>query len=207
MYPSVWQFAGDAGNLTIQPPSQLSPLPVDAVRGLYPRGLHVDYYNDTAPAQIVLDQPINWATFTNYAASAEVAQMAFTWNNLAPAPGVHTSFWSARFEGTVLVPEEGDYAFYLEQLDDGGRLILDVNRDALQTLEQVILDEWKVQGPHSYAAIVHLEPGGYPLRVEYAQGPPNQASLSVSWSCTGCSSRGPVTKELLGPAYPGATVP
>jgi len=52
----------------------------------------------------------------------------FTWNTNSPAPGVNSVFWSARYEGILLVPQEGTYTFYLDYLDDGGRLYVDGNR-------------------------------------------------------------------------------
>ena len=78
---------------------------------------------------ITLDGPINWNTFTlPVVYEQDVSMINFTWNTKSPAPGVNSVFWSARYEGILLVTQEGTYTFYLDYLDDGGRLYVDGNR-------------------------------------------------------------------------------
>lgn len=191
-HPTLWQFFGDKGSVSIQNPANGfsarpagPPLPAGA-RGFYPNGIHVDYYNDTAPAEITLEAPINWDTFTPpIVASEDVNTINYAWYTNPPAPGVNGVFWSARYQGTLLVPAAGSYTFYLEQLDDGGRLRVNNN---------LIIDSWRVQGPHYYSATITLPSGQVPIQIEYAQGPGNEGSVSLSWSSD------QFAKELIGPA-------
>lgn len=182
-HPTLWQFFGDRGSITNQDPKK----GFVSARGFYPQGIHVTYYNDNPPAQYTLGAPINWATFTTQAASADVQTINFNWGTNSPAPGVHRTFWSAIYSGTLLVPSAGSYTFYLEQLDDGGRLF--VNNIS-------VIDSWLVQGPHNYSATVNLQAGQFPIRIEYAQGPGAQGSLYAYWSSDSFA------KELIGPAVP-----
>ncbi len=193
-HPVVWQFFGDQGDITNQDPEQgftpqpaSPPLPPGA-RGFYPDGIHVDYYNDTGPAEITLEAPINWDTFTPpIITSQDVTTINYVWYTNSPAPGVNGTFWSAIYSGTLLVPAAGTYTFYLEQLDDGGRLFVN-------DMDNPIINKWRVQGPHYYSATVNLPVGQVPIKIQYAQGPGNDGSISLSWSSDAFA------KEVIGPA-------
>jgi len=190
-YPVIWQFYGDQGDMTIQDPTLgFTPIPDTSPdrrpRGFYPQTIHVDYYNDVQPAEITLEAPINWNTpFTPVIASGDIKTINFNWGTNSPAPGVNGVFWSAVFTGMLQVPHSGYYIFYLEHLDDGGRLIVN---------NRTIIDKWRVQGNRNYFGYVYLYAGQVPIRIEYAQGPPLDAGLSVYWSSTY------FLKELIGPA-------
>lgn len=171
-----------------------TPTPVPGSRG-YVNGIHVKYYNDSPPVDpITLDGPINWNTFTPPVVYEEdVPTIHFTWGTTSPAPGVNSVFWSASYEGILLVPQDGTYTFYLDYLDDGGRLYVDGN---------MLIDKWLVQGPHFYNASIPLTAGQHPIKIEYAQGPGNEGSLSVAWELPGVFA-----KELIGPASMATSTP
>jgi len=185
-------IAGPTATSTVAPGS----------RGFYPSGIHVKYYNDVAPAQIFLDQPINWNTFTTLAAESDVQMINFDWGTTSPAPGVNAVFWSARYEGQLLVPQDGTYTFYLEQLDDGGRLYIDDDGNGIFENGDMIIDKWLVQGPHVYSESVSLTAGQHLIKIEYAQGPGSEGSLSVAWELPGV-----FTKDLIGPASVATNTP
>ncbi|GAB4416465.1 MAG: hypothetical protein Kow002_02260 [Anaerolineales bacterium] len=185
---------------TIEPTATITTIP--GSRGFYPDGIHVTYYNDVAPAEIFLDEPINWQTFTTWAAEEDVPYINFNWGTTSPAPGVNAVFWSAIYEGQLLVPQDGEYKFYLENLDDGGRLYIDANKTNVFEDHEKIIESWKVQGPHSYDANIYLAAGQYPIKIEYAQGPGNEGSLTVAWEMIGGFS-----KEIIGPASAATSTP
>ena len=163
-------------------------IPQPGGRGLFPYGIHVDYFNDTAPSDYTLDSPINWMTLTspsNY--SGDIPTIDFAWNGASPAPGMYGVFWSACYQGYLQVPENGTYTFYLDSLDDGGMLFVG-------DLEIPIISSWLVQGPHFYQAEITLSQGITPIRLVYAQGPGTQSSVTLAWSSSGFS------KETIGPA-------
>ncbi len=188
LHPTLWQFYGDKGSLALQDPSQSFILP----RGFYPQGIHVTYYNDIPPAQYTLGGPINWNTFTTYANAGDVQAIDFTWGTTSPAPGVNGTFWSAIYSGTLLVPYSGSYTFYLDNLDDGGRIFIS---------DTLVLESWLVQGPHYYSATISLQAGQVPIRIEYAQGPAYEGSISVYWRSDSFA------KELIKSAAPPAPTP
>ncbi|MBI3160853.1 MAG: hypothetical protein HYZ23_00005, partial [Chloroflexi bacterium] len=129
--------------------------------------------------------PITWNTFTTLAASEDVSAISFNWGWGSPAAGVNTSFWSARYDGMLLAPQDGLYIFYVDGVDDGVRLYVDNNP---------LIDKWLAQPPTSYISdLISLTAGLHPIRVDFAQGP-GGASIYLSWS----SNTFP--KELIDPA-------
>ena len=83
------------------------------------------------------------------------------------------------FEGTLLVPETGEYLFHLDS-DDGSRLIVD--KEVVATLDGVR------EAGHETTVKRRLEAGRVPIRLEYFQKSGGMA-LSVAWSGPGFSRR------------------
>jgi beta-glucosidase len=85
----------------------------------------------------------------------------FTWNGVAPAPGVSDGEFSVRWSGELIPPSTGGYRFGLRS--EGGyglRLYLG---------GKCLIDEWTRSGEGGLTPLVHLERGqAYPIRVEYA---------------------------------------
>lgn len=150
--------------------NEKAPLP----HGFCPDTLEASYYNDS-PAPYQIGGPITWPTFTSFVLTRPESCVAFETNTNPPAPGVNGTFWSARWQGLLLVPSNGDYIFHFDRLDDGARLYMDGN-------ETPVLESWLVQGPHSYSSLpLYLKAGLHTLKLEYAQGPAWQASLYLGW--------------------------
>ncbi|MCE7920680.1 MAG: hypothetical protein DYG85_14415 [Chloroflexi bacterium CFX1] len=189
---------------------QLSTPQAAAGRGYYADGLGALYYNDAGDGQWVIGGPITWTTFTaphDYAAVEP--NINFDTDTSPPRPGVNGTFWSAYWEGNLYVPQDGEYRFYLGGLDDGGRLKID---------GATHIESWIVQGPHEYfSPPINLTQGLHAFRVEYAQGPGEEAGLSVCWEgpnfikevigASGEISGQPAPTPFMTPTYPPPATP
>lgn len=183
-------------------------------RGFLNGGLKGEYYDDPnkEPGDyIVIDkrpapgQRITWRTFTNLKFTRVDRQINFRWNTTEPdeldprspeardyikrmrppVPGVDACYFSVRWTGKFYVPEEGEYTFSLEDVDDGGRLWID---------GKLVIDEWFIQKVDSHSRPIHLSKGIHDIRVDYCQGPEWMNSIVLCWR-----SRS-FPKEVMGPA-------
>ncbi len=76
------------------------------------------------------------------------------------------------FSGTLKVPANGEYTFYLDS-DDGSRLTVD---------GKVVMEYDGIHGEgNEHAAKLTLKQGRVPIRVDYFQGPGGDKGLSVAW--------------------------
>jgi len=78
--------------------------------------------------------------------------------------------FSVRWEGTLLVPEDGEYEFVVEG-DDGFRLFLDDKR---------IVNDWTNSAKRSKSARVNLTKGEAAIKLEFFQGSGDRA-LRFAW--------------------------
>lgn len=77
------------------------------------------------------------------------------------------------FSGTLKVPADGDYTFYLDS-DDGSRLSID---------GKTVIEYDGIHGEGTErSAKLTLKAGRSPIRVDYFQGPTGEKGLSVAWS-------------------------
>jgi hypothetical protein len=77
------------------------------------------------------------------------------------------------FTGTLKVPADGEYTFYLDS-DDGSRLSIDGN---------VLIEYDGIHGEGNLQRKrVALKQGRVPIRVDYFQGPSGAKGLSLAWS-------------------------
>lgn len=158
---------------TSTPTPTATPTPA-AERGFYPDGITASYYNDVNDDNWEIGGPITWDTFTTFVLSRVETSIDFNTGTNPPAPGVNGTFWSTRWAGQLAVPQNGDYTFYFDALENGGRLYLDGSLE---------LESWKVQGPSSYQTPpIALTAGLHDITIEYAQGPGVEGSFTVSWS-------------------------
>jgi len=184
-------------------------------RGFLNGGLKGHYYDDPKkkPGDYQVDenlrpvpgQRISWPTFTSLKHTRTDAQINFHWNQgepdnrdpeseeakkwlarmRGPAPGVGACYFSVRWTGKLYVPEDDEYTFYLDDLDDGGRLWID---------GELVIDRWFIQRSDSASRPRHLRKGIHDIKLEYCQGPEWMCSIVLSWKG---SSFG---KEVIGPA-------
>jgi hypothetical protein len=86
------------------------------------------------------------------------------------------SEYSVRWKGQLEVPVDGGYTFFFDRVDDGARLKID---------GQEVMDKgWYVPPPDFLTSpqTVQLTKGTHEIIIDYKQGPPYIASLTVSWS-------------------------
>jgi hypothetical protein len=95
-------------------------------------------------------------------------------------------YYGTIWEGQLLVPEDGQYTFYFEDLDDRARLTVDTTE---------VIKHWCL-GDEGYSGAISLDAGLHDIRVEYFQGIPTEASLEIKWQGPGFS------KELIQPVWP-----
>jgi hypothetical protein len=93
----------------------------------------------------------------------------FNWGNSAPASGLPTDRFSARWSRTISF-EAGTYRFRA-LVDDGVRIYVDGTR---------VLDAWSDGARREVTADVPLSGGTHAVRVEYYEAT-GQATLQVSW--------------------------
>lgn len=110
------------------------------------------------------------ATFNELIASRRDSTISFKWER-APADGVPTDFFSARWDGRLNIGEAGKYTFFLTS-DDGSRLFID---DAL------VVDNWGNHSEVTQTGTIALEPGVHALRVEYFDEI-GDALIRLEWS-------------------------
>jgi hypothetical protein len=170
-------------------------------RGFLNGGLKGEYYDDPKkkPGDYIVvngrpapGQKIDWPTFTTLKHTRTDRRISFFWNDKEPglnptseealdyianklgkpAPGVAGYYFSVRWTGKFYVPEDDDYTFYLEALDDGGRLWID---------NQLIIDSWFIQRLNAPSRPMLLTKGIHDIKIEYCQGPEWLASIVLSW--------------------------
>lgn len=144
-----------------------------AVGLLRPTGWRVSYYSHK--------------DFTHLRALRGEQQLSRDYELSAPALFVHRNRWSARWEGRLVVPEDGNYTFVI-QADDGYRFYLN---------GELKLESWREQSWRSGLGKVELDlkAGTYPVCVEHFDSK-GRAAIRVRW--TG----GPIPRDtVLGAPY------
>lgn len=80
----------------------------------------------------------------------------FFWEK-SPGEGIAEDGWSARYEGVLPIPAEGEYEFHLKS-DDGSRLWID---------DELVVDNWGLHGLETKSGKVSLDPGLHTLRIDH----------------------------------------
>lgn len=80
----------------------------------------------------------------------------FFWEK-SPGEGIAEDGWSARYEGILTIPANGEYEFHLTS-DDGSRLWID---------EELVIDNWGLHGPESRSGPAKLDPGLHTIRIDH----------------------------------------
>jgi mannan endo-1,4-beta-mannosidase len=121
-----------------------------------------------------LDNPPPGPFFTDRKFERDDAVIDFQWGlGEAPDERLTPQYWSARWTGKLLVPQTDDYTFYLDHLDDAGRLWID---------GQLLIDSWLVQAPQSHPSPpMRLEAGLHDIKIEYHQAMALAGSIQVAW--------------------------
>jgi len=90
------------------------------------------------------------------------------------------------FTGTLKVPQDGQYAFFLDS-DDGSRLSIDG--------ETVLEYDGLHEEGNEKTATISLKQGRVPIRVDYFQGPSGGKGLTVAWQGPGEEKRRSLSAE------------
>lgn len=118
------------------------------------------------------------------------AQINFDWGTGAPASGVNSDNFSARWT-RLLSLGAGTYRFQLT-VDDGARLWVN---------NQLLIDAWRVQGPTTFTGDITLfGNGASPLRLEYFDST-GGASVRLSWTLLNSSTPAPPSSNWRGEYY------
>lgn len=105
-------------------------------------------------------------------------RLDFDWGHGSPDPVINADRFSARWTRYIDV-SPGNYRFSVTT-DDGIRLWVDNN---------LVIDQWRDQGPTTYTAEVYLGSGHHLLKIEYYENV-GGAVARVSWTQAGPSTGG-----------------
>ncbi|MCS7253961.1 MAG: PA14 domain-containing protein [Armatimonadota bacterium] len=152
---------------------------------IFPEGVKGDYYDDPEPQGWKLGEAPPGPFFQRYIFSRVDPAINHDWNT-KPHPEMGSRYWGVRWQGQLLVPEDGNYQFFIEDLDDAARLWID---------GELIIDEWRIGPQRSVASKpIRLTKGLHEFKLEFYQGPPPVASIRMLW-------KGPsFEKEVIPPA-------
>lgn len=147
------QISFDPG-CSINPNAALPAIPASALGG----GLKGEYWSNQAfegsPTLTRTDPTVD-----------------FNWGDGAPADGLPVDHFTARWTGTLMASETGDYAVSITS-DDGSRLWIDGKK---------VADNWGDHGEASVFGQVHLVAGNaVPIKVEYYESG-GEASMKLGW--------------------------
>ncbi len=113
--------------------------------------------------------------FTGAAVSRLDPRVDFDWGVEAPAPGIGSETFSARWLGEIEAPASGIWTFRLRG-DDGIRLWV---------ADQLIIDRWFDQAPTEWSGAIDLTAGQrYPIRVDFYENG-GLAVCELRWSGPG----------------------
>jgi len=150
-------------------------------RGLYPDGIVGEYYLDPDHSdehyETQQGHPISWPVLGQPGSVFQFkrtdTRIDFQWDQDSPGHNMPNVFYSVRWTGQIFVPQDDDYRFRFERLDDAGRLILD---------GKTIINVWRVQqSSPSTLETYHLARGPHTIEIDYVQGPGTAASIRLLW--------------------------
>jgi hypothetical protein len=122
------------------------------------------------------------------------AQVNGNWGLGSPFGGIAPETFSARWTGFVQVPTAGTYTFSTLS-DDGARLYVN---------NVLVVDRWVDQGAQYADGTITLNPGRYPIRMEYYENG-GGAVAQLLWTPPGTTGRQPVPAANLFRASTGTT--
>jgi hypothetical protein len=133
--------------------------------------------------------------FTGHSISRIDPQVNFSWNTGSPDSAIGVDSFSARWVGQVQAQRSEIYTFHATA-DDGVRLWVD---------GQLLIDQWKNQGPTEYSGSIGLTAGQkYDITLEYYEfssgathsveleqclnGQANYSAIAAVWRSSSCSN-------------------
>lgn len=109
----------------------------------------------------------------NFAGSGYAPQIDYEWLTGHPGyPGIEDDDFSAKWDGSILIPHPGYYSFYIS-VDDNVNLWIDNN---------LILSDWTSvrQYPVTYDVRLYLFPGYHSIALQYRERTGN-ATVQLAW--------------------------
>jgi len=187
-----WSGPGITGTQII-PMSSLTTEKWATSRSIYDgglQGLKAAYYGNTSLS--------GRATALETDLTGAGATFDVNWNGAAPAAGVPTTNWSARWSGLLVAPQSGTYHF-LAGADDGVRLYVD---------GVLRVDNWPANGQAYYEAYSDalfqggftLTAGTHQIMVEYQQLT-GGSRVRIGWQTPGASGYTTIPASALQPNY------
>jgi len=150
-------------------------------------GLFMQYF--TAPENVAALSQINWEAPPIAIGVTPDLNFPQQNSNTPRFTGGPTTNWGARFQGSILIPEGGDWTFWLTS-DDGSRLIIDgatvINHDGQHTSSTLSAIVPLVAGPHSIEVLYFNQSGNNALSLSWS-GPtvPSQTIIPArAFRCT-----------------------
>jgi hypothetical protein len=161
-------------------------------RGFYPNGIRGQYYQDSdlSARKHTPGHAIDWPTFSQYKFARIDREINFDWKADSPGKDVRGVYWSVRWTGKIFVPKDDVYEFFLENLDDAGRVYFAGN-------PKPIIERWTVDKSSNASGKMPLKRGPHDIVIEYVQGPADFSSVRLMWRSTSFA------KEVVGPYQPG----
>ena len=118
------------------------------------------------------------------------SQVFSTADDNQPADGVTWNRFSARFTGTLIIQNEGDYTFIITS-DDGSRLYIDGTN---------VADIWESTGVNSKSTFRKMTAGEHTVKVEYRNIGGGSAKMKLEyWASALNISRQPIPSEMFRP--------
>ena len=162
-------------------------------RGIWAPGLVGRYFQDPDRGLLdpghAIDWPVLGAPGSKFVTEHTDQTINFDWGINAPLKGMKGVYWSVVWTGRIFVPKTDEYQFFLEDVDDGGRLYLD---------GKPIAEAWQVQRSTPKSGTMKLERGPHNIKLEYVQGPATASSVRLKWKSTS------FPLELVGSYIPGS---
>jgi hypothetical protein len=112
------------------------------------------------------------------------AQIQFDWGNGSPANSIHSDYFSARWTRSLAL-DAGTYRFTVT-VDDGARLWVNGH---------LLIDQWKIQAPHTYSGDIYVAGGNVPVKLEYFENN-GIAVAKLSWARQGSTPGTVIVDDL-----------
>ncbi len=127
------------------------------------------------------------ADLTELHAQRRDPNIDFNWQFGSPLWGFKVDHFSARWEGYLKAPKDGEYEL-ITKADDGVRLWID---------EKLVIDDWKSHPETTTSARINLTEGKHALRLEYFDDFAS-AKISLLWKY-GNTQAVPIPSKYLSP--------
>ena len=110
----------------------------------------------------------------------------FSWDTAAPDSLVDGDTFSVEWSGKIIIPEGGEYTFYMYS-DDGIKLYIN---------NQIVVENWTDHSPREDSGKITLSKGEYPIYIQFYENH-GQAYSRMLWSSSGISKQVVPSSNLI----------